>query len=199
MLMKRKGFGKFRTPLIFTVLAVLAISYYMYLSHRPVDNTDKMTNSSAASDLLNRDMDLNYPSDYYEVMKYFSEINKLWYKEELTKDEIVGLAQHIRELYDEEFLSKPGNDYETYLANLNSEIEAYRKEGRYINDYEIQKRSTIKTTTFQGGHYAMVTVKFYVRKGKNLVITYQKYTLRKDADSRWKILYWELSNGAEMN
>ncbi|MCM1307872.1 MAG: hypothetical protein NC223_04660 [Butyrivibrio sp.] len=196
--MQKKGFGKFRTPLIFTVLAVLAVSYYIYLSHRSVDNTDKMADGSVLSELLNRDMDLNYPSDYYEVMKYFSEVNKLWYKEELTQDQIVGLAQHVRTLYDEEFLSKEGNGYEAYLANLSNEIEAYRKEGRYINDYEVQKRSTIKTTSFQGGRYAMVTVKFYVRKGKKLDITYQKYTLRKDADSRWKILYWELSDGTEM-
>lgn len=196
--MKKKGLGKLRTPLIFTVLALLAVSYYIYLSHRPVDNTDKMTNGSTVSELLGRDMDLNYPSDYYEVMKYFAEVNKLWYKQELTEDEIVGLAQHIRALYDEELLSKPGNDYETYLATLNNEISAYRKEGRYINDYEVQKRSTIKTTTFQNNRYAMVTVKYYVRKGKDLKITYQKYTLRKDEDSRWKILFWELSDGTEM-
>lgn len=196
--MKKKGLGKLRTPLIFTVLALLAVSYYIYLSHRPVDNTDKMTNGSTVSELLGRDMDLNYPSDYYEVMKYFAEVNKLWYKQELTEDEIVGLAQHIRALYDEELLSKPGNDYETYLATLNNEISAYRKEGRYINDYEVQKRSTIKTTTFQSNRYAMVTVKYYVRKGKDLKITYQKYTLRKDEDSRWKILFWELSDGTEM-
>lgn len=196
--MKKKGLGKLRTPLIFTVLALLAVSYYIYLSHRPVDNTDKMTNASAASELLSRDMDLNYPSDYYEVMKYFAEVNKLWYKQELTEDEIVGLAQHIRALYDEELLSKPGNDYETYLATLNNEISAYRNEGRYINDYEVQKRSTIKTRTFQNNRYAMVTVKYYVRKGKDLKITYQKYTLRKDKDSRWKILFWELSDGTEM-
>lgn len=196
--MKKKGLGKLRTPLIFTVLALLAVSYYIYLSHRPVDNTDKMTNGSTVSELLGRDMDLNYPSDYYEVMKYFAEVNKLWYKQELTEDEIVGLAQHIRALYDEELLSKPGNDYETYLATLNNEISSYRKEGRYINDYEVQKRSTIKTTTFQNNRYAMVTVKYYVRKGKDLKITYQKYTLRKDEDSRWKILFWELSDGTEM-
>lgn len=196
--MKKKGLGKLRTPLIFTVLALLAVSYYIYLSHRPVDNTDKMANGSAASELLSRDMDLNYPSDYYEVMKYFAEVNKLWYKQELTQDEITGLAQHIRALYDEELLSKPGNDYETYLETLNNEISAYRKEGRYINDYEVQKRSTIKTSTFQENRYAMVTVKYYVRKGKDLKITYQKYTLRKDKDSRWKILFWELSDGTEM-
>lgn len=196
--MKGNAFSKFRKPLIFTVLAVLAVSYYMYLSHRNVDNTDKMANGSAASELLSRDMDLNYPSDYYEVMKYFAEVNKLWYKEQLTQDEIVGLAQHVRALYDDEFLSMEGNDYETYLMNLNAEIASYREEGKYINDYELQKRRAIKTIFYEDHFYASVTVKYYVRRGKNLVITYQKYTLRKDADSRWKILYWELSDGTEM-
>lgn len=196
--MKGNAFSKFRKPLIFTVLAVLAVSYYMYLSHRNVDNTDKMANGSAASELLSRDMDLNYPSDYYEVMKYFAEVNKLWYKEQLTQDEIVGLAQHVRALYDDEFLSMDGNDYETYLMNLNAEIASYREEGKYINDYELQKRRAVRTIFYEDHFYASVTVKYYVRRGKNLVITYQKYTLRKDADSRWKILYWELSDGTEM-
>ncbi len=196
--MKGKGLGKLRKPLIFTVLAALAVSYYLYLSHRPVDNSNKMTDGSVASELLNHDMDLNYPSDYYDVIKYFAEANKIMYKEKLTQDEITGLAQHIRALFDDELLSMAGNDYETYLANLNAEIASYKENGKYINEYELQKRRTIETKFFKDDFYAEVTVKYYVRSGKKLDIIYHKYTLRKDKDSRWKILYWELSDGSEM-
>lgn len=196
--MKKTGFSKIKKPLLFTLLAVLAVTYYIYLSHRNVDNNEKMTDDSPVSVLLSRDMNLNYPADYYEVMKYFADVNQLWYKEDLTQDEITGLAQHVRAMFDDELLALEGNDYDTYLANLGAEIDSYKSEGRYINNYELQKRRTIETKNFKGRNYSYVTVKYYVRIGKQLDIIYQKYTLRKDEDSRWKILYWEISDGADM-
>ena len=33
---------------------------------------------------------------------------------------------------------------------------------------------------------------------KNLSVVYEKYTLRKDSDSHWKILFWEVTDGTEM-
>ena len=52
--------------------------------------------------------------------------------------------------------------------------------------------------TFQNKSYAFVNTKYYVKDNKNLSVVYEKYTLRKDSDSHWKILFWEVTDGTEM-
>lgn len=41
----KKGLGKLRKPIIITILALLVVSYYIYLTHRNVNNDDKMTSN----------------------------------------------------------------------------------------------------------------------------------------------------------
>lgn len=190
--------AKFRKPIIITLLVVLAISYYIYLTRRDVNNTDKMASESKQLEVLSRDMSKNYPKDYYEVVEYFAKIQKTAYKEKLSEDEIVGCVQHLRALISDELLLQKDNDYDSYLARFKEEIERYRENDRYINDFQIQKRRGIKQYVLDGKSFAEVHVKYFIREGGKLIVMYEKYTLRKESDSKWKILYWEISDGTEM-
>ncbi len=191
-----KVWQKIRKPLIFTLLAVLAVSYYIYLSHRKVDNSDKTVSNSAASELISRNLDLNYPGTPIAVVSYYSEIIKVIYKETISDDETAGLAQHSLALFDSELSSY--NDYETYLASFTADIAAYKSAGKYISEYTVEPGYNVEYTTFKDNSYAMVDVKYYVREGKNLVNTYEEYTLRKDKEGKWKILYWTLTDASKM-
>ena len=193
-----KAFAKLKKPIIITLLVALAVSYYVYLTHRKVDNSEKMASESVQSELLSRDMNKNYPSDYYDVVDYFTSIQKVCYKEDISDDEIVGFVQHMRAMLDDELLSKNGNDYQSYLTRFKDEIEAYKSKEQYINEYQMQRRRDITQYTMDSRNYAEVSVKYYVRTGSKLTVMYQKYTLRKGTDSKWKILFWELSDGADM-
>ena len=193
-----KAFAKLKKPIIITLLVALAVSYYVYLTHRKVDNSEKMASESVQSELLSRDMNKNYPSDYYDVVDYFTSIQKVCYKEDISDDEIVGFVQHMRAMLDDELLSKSGNDYQSYLTRFKDEIEAYKSKEQYINEYQIQRRRDITQYTMDSKNYAEVSVKYYIRTGSKLTVMYQKYTLRKGTDSKWKILFWELSDGADM-
>lgn len=193
-----KAFAKLKKPIIITLLVALAVSYYVYLTHRKVDNSEKMASESVQSELLSRDMNKNYPSDYYDVVDYFTSMQKVCYKEDISDDEIVGFVQHMRAMLDDELLSKNGNDYQSYLTRFKDEIEAYKSKEQYINEYQIQRRRDITQYTMDSKNYAEVSVKYYVRTGSKLTVMYQKYTLRKGTDSKWKILFWELSDGADM-
>ena len=62
----------------------------------------------------------------------------------------------------------------------------------------MQRRRNITQYTMDSRNYAEVSVKYYIRTGSKLTVMYQKYTLRKGTDSKWKILFWELSDGADM-
>ena len=193
-----KAFAKLKKPIIITLLVALAVSYYVYLTHRKVDNSEKMASESVQSELLSRDMNKNYPSDYYDVVDYFTSIQKVCYKEDISDDEIVGFVQHMRAMLDDELLSKNGNDYQSYLTRFKDEIEAYKSKEQYINEYQMQRRRDITQYTMDSKNYAEVSVKYYIRTGSKLTVMYQKYTLRKGIDSKWKILFWELSDGADM-
>lgn len=193
-----KAFAKLKKPIIITLLVALAVSYYVYLTHRKVDNSEKMASESVQSELLSRDMNKNYPSDYYDVVDYFTSMQKVCYKEDISDDEIVGFVQHMRAMLDDELLSKNGNDYQSYLTRFKDEIEAYKSKEQYINEYQLQRRRDITQYTMDSKNYAEVSVKYYVRTGSKLTVMYQKYTLRKGTDSKWKILFWELSDGADM-
>ena len=98
-----KVFDKIKKPLIITLLAALAISYYIYLSNRDV-NKGNAKETSAATEVLRRDMDKNYPGSPRAVVTYFADIQKVLYKSDLDDDEFTGIAQHMLATYDDELL-----------------------------------------------------------------------------------------------
>lgn len=191
-----KLIDKIKLPIIITLLAVLAISYYIYLTHRDVDNNDKLSENTAVTALTNRDMEKNYPGTPKAVVEYYSDIITLYYKTSLTDDELTGLAQHARALFDDELLFY--NEYEKYMSDLKDEIQSYKDADKYIADYEIENGYNIEYFTSNEVNYARVDVQYFVREGKSLINTYEKYTLRKDKDGNWKILYWEITDASEM-
>ena len=195
----RKVFEKIKKPLIITLLAALAVSYYIYLSNRDTDkNNGKEKETSVATAVLQRDMDKNYPGSPRAVVTYFADIQKLIYKNDFDDDELTGLAQHMLATYDDELLEK--NPYELFIENLKTEISTYKSEKQYISQYIVEDGYGIELTDFKGDEYAEVDVKYYVRNDtqKQTIAIYEKYTLRKDSKGQWKILYWDLADGKDM-
>lgn len=194
-----KVFEKIKKPLIITLLAALAVSYYIYLSNRDTDkNNGKEKETSVATAVLQRDMDKNYPGSPRAVVTYFADIQKLIYKNDFDDDELTGLAQHMLATYDDELLEK--NPYELFIENLKTEISTYKSEKQYISQYIVEDGYGIELTDFKGDEYAEVDVKYYVRNDtqKQTIAIYEKYTLRKDSKGQWKILYWDLADGKDM-
>lgn len=194
-----KVFEKIKKPLIITLLAALAVSYYIYLSNRDTDkNNGKEKETSVATAVLQRDMDKNYPGSPRAVVTYFADIQKLIYKNDFDDDELTGLAQHMLATYDDELLEK--NPYELFIENLKTEISTYKSEKQYISQYIVEDGYGIELTDFKGDEYAEVDVKYYVRNDtqKQTIAIYEKYTLRKNSKGQWKILYWDLADGKDM-
>ena len=42
-------------------------------------------------------------------------------------------------------------------------------------------------------NYASIALVYYLRQGDKLIDSPTKFTLRKDDDGHWKILFWELT------
>lgn len=180
---------KYRKVIVLTLMAVLIVSYYVYLTNRTPDSAYS-TSEGEVGEILSRDLDLNYPSTPKGVVTYYSSIVKAIYKYDLSEDEITGMAQHARKLFDSELLAY--NNYETYLDNLKADIKSYNDANKIITDYIIEDGYGIDYLTLKGYKYAKVNTLYYIKDDKNLTKSYEEYTLREDKDGNWKILYWTL-------
>ena len=78
---------------------------------------------------------------------------------------------------------------------IRAEVISYENLVNSGNINIAKERGLVKS---EGKEYAKVNVKYYVREGKNVINTYEEYTLRKDEEGKWRILYWELSDAASM-
>lgn len=192
--MKKKP--KFLTPLIFVVLALIVVGVFYYCSRKEIDNNESLAAEDEVSLIVNRDLELNYPGTPKSVVTYYSEIIQTIYKTEHTDEQLQALARQARGLFDEDLLKH--NEYNEYMDRLRAEVKSYQDAGRFISGYQIEDGYNIEFIEYEGRSYAKVNVKYYVREGKNLIHTYEEYTLRKDEAGKWKILYWELSDAASM-
>lgn len=180
-----------RRALIITFAAVLIVTAYIHLSSKGTSNGEAVIDNSEIGQLLARDMDLNYPANPYDVVTLYSRIIKVYYEGEYTDDQLNGLAQHARAMFDDELLSY--NDYDEYMARLKEEIESYKLNSKKIIDYTVQRASDIELLTDSGVQYAKVKAIYYtLESGSKRNKVYEEYTLRQNENGQWKILFWDV-------
>lgn len=175
--------------IVIAVSVALVVGYYFYLSNRVIDTG----NSDAAAEEIQKLITRNLEGDYYpelqrDVVIFYSRIVKAYYYTELTDDQIEALGKQARNLFDEELLMR--NPEDEFLENLKQDISDYNKANRKVLDYKVQSSSEIKTYTFQGDSYAVVRAAYYMKDSAPYTV-YEDYTLRKDENGQWKILFWE--------
>lgn len=178
--------------LIITVLALLVVGYFWYLSNKEPTSTKVATdnNNRELEALLTRDINSAYPESPKEVVKLYSRITAAYYKTALTDEQIETLGKQARLLFDDE-LKRTQSD-EEFIAQLKLDIEAYRTIDRYVSGYDVDESENVVYKTFEGKKYASLNVVYMIRQGVALTDSDTKYMLRQDDDGRWKILYWEL-------
>ena len=50
----------------------------------------------------------------------------------------------------------------------------------------------------KGKEYAIIDVAYFVHEDKKVIKTMEKFTLRKDSEGKWKILFWEIGKVSDM-
>ena len=179
--------------IIFGILCILVIGVYIYLANREyetpeVDASEIMTE---VQEVLSRNLNTDYPPTPKELVKYAYEINRAYYNEEHTDDELAALVRQERLLYDEELLSY--NSEYAQFEEIKLEIAQFKEEGYYISDVSISQSLDVETFMRDGSEWAKLHAKYTIRKGSVHYITDYTYLLRKDAEGHWKIYGWEVS------
>lgn len=173
-----------------TLLIVLfALLYINYGGGNEDLTTDTETVVNDKDKLLSKSLDESYPITVREVVQLFTRIQKCYYNEDCSSEEIVKLAFMASKLFDEELASN--NPFDEYFAELEDEINEYRKEGKTISRVIIGKSSEVEYSTIDKVKYASINCIYYLKSDSGTSKITETYILRKDDEGRWKILGWD--------
>ena len=187
--MKKYG----RTIIVIAVLVALGLGYYYYLANKDTgkDATDIAADTSEVSVLISKDIMANYPESPKDVVNLYARITKAYYDTSLTNEQIEALGKQARLMFDDE-LKNTQTDADFY-EKLKEDIGNYNSTQTRISSYVIQSAAKTKYSTFKDSQYASIALVYYLRQGDKLIDSPTKFTLRKDDDGHWKILFWELT------
>lgn len=187
--MKKYG----RTIIVIAVLVALGLGYYYYLANKDTgkDATDIAADTGEVSVLISKDIMANYPESPKDVVNLYVRITKAYYDTSLTDEQIEALGKQARLMFDDE-LKNTQTDADFY-EKLKEDIGNYNSTKTRISSYVIQSAAKTKYSTFKDRQYASIALVYYLRQGDKLIDSPTKFTLRKDDDGHWKILFWELT------
>ena len=187
--MKKYG----RTIIVIAVLVALGLGYYYYLANKDTgkDATDIAADTSEVSVLISKDIMANYPESPKDVVNLYARITKAYYDTSLTDEQIEALGKQARLMFDDE-LKNTQTDTDFY-EKLKEDIGNYNSTKTRISSYVIQSAAKTKYSTFKDRQYASIALVYYLRQGDKLIDSPTKFTLRKDDDGHWKILFWKLT------
>ena len=176
---------------------ILALGYYYYLANKDSkkDATDIAADTSEVSVLISKDVMANYPGSPKDVVNLYARITKAYYDSELSDDQIEKLGKQARIMFDDELRATQTD--EDFYDKLKEDISNYNETNTRISSYVIQNADKTKYSTFNGRQYSSIELMYYLRQGDKLQSSHTKFTLRKDDDGNWKILYWELVDSDE--
>lgn len=186
--MKKSGIIKI--VIIGIVLAIIVVGYFYHLSNVGKEADEEVVDSTAVQIVLLRDLDKNYPPTPKEVIKYFNEISKCFYNESYTESELYALAMKIQGIYDEEL--NANKTEEQYLEDLQKDIDEFKSMDRTISSYELSASTDVEEFTANGRSCARLYCIYNIRQGTQMIQSRVVFILRKDDDSHWKILGWDL-------
>ena len=185
--MKKYG----RTIIVIAVLVALGLVYYLANKDTGKDATDIAADTSEVSVLISKDIMANYPESPKDVVNLYARITKAYYDTSLTDEQIEALGKQARLMFDDE-LKNTQTDADFY-EKLKEDIGNYNSTKTRISSYAIQGAAKTKYSTFKDRQYASIALVYYLRQGDKLIDSPTKFTLRKDDDGHWKILFWELT------
>ncbi|MBD5090024.1 MAG: hypothetical protein HDT30_14665 [Clostridiales bacterium] len=179
--------------IMFAVVIAIVIGFWAILEQgRNKVKEDKLIHSKneEVNTLLNKDLNIDYPSTPREVLKMYSRLQSCVYNQDLSDKDLSAIVGQMRILFDDELVA--ANSLEQQLEDLKKEIKEYQKAKRTISNYVIDKESSTTEKKLEGKEYATLEVSYLIQENRGYNKTYEQFILRKDEKDKWKILGWEL-------
>lgn len=184
-----------KSTVIVTVCLILFVTalvgLYAFLAGRSRTAANE-TAVTATQLVLNKDLEKDYPATPKEVVKFYTEIEKCFYNEECTEEEIEQLGMKARELYDEELLAN--NEVGTYMVRLKQEIKEFKAAKKRLTGANVAASVNVDFFSEDGYDFSRIYCGYTILDGNGSTSVGQVYLLRRDENRRWKIYGWESSD-----
>lgn len=186
---KKQGNG-IKLFIIGIILICIVVGYYYYLSNRHREEPEEEKELTAVQEVLLYNFEKNYPPTPKEVVRLFAEITQCFYNETYTEEELLQLAEHIQNLYDEELIANKTE--KQYIEDLKWDINNFKEQKIVISSYAVSASTDVDYFSQGGNDYAKLYCTFTLRKGTQLQASNEIFVLRKDSGGHWKIYGWTL-------
>lgn len=192
-----KNFKGTKGIILLCIMALLIVGYYYHLSNRMTAQTEETPEGALTEvdKVLTRNLETNYPQTPREVVKYFSEITKCLYNEELTEDDVHDLGMKLREIYDDDLVANQTE--EEYIKQLADDITTSHTKKQTFFNYTLSSSIDVQTYSMDGRDWAELHCIYGIRQNQMLYNSDTLFLLRKDGDGHYKIYGWQLVSGEE--
>ena len=167
------------------LLSVVGILIYYNVTNktREEKQNQQINDNQVVAEVINRDLEKDYPVSARQVLKYYNEIQKCYYNYDCTDEEIEALAKKAYQLLDPDLLKV--NPFDKFLENLKKDIMEYRQVGLKISNIILDKGEEVE---IYPNYNATINSTYYLKdKNNNTSKVIQTYVLRKDDNKEWKI------------
>lgn len=184
---KKRSESNFKSIIIAVLLVSLVLFYVNHLSNKSAQRrSDKQ--ASELEQLMNYNMNLDYPNTPRDVVKLHNRYLKVFYTYNLSDGELLTLNDKVRSLYCEDLLKV--NPAESALSALKSDIAKVKDASYTYKSYSLPEASQVQYFTRDGKDMAtldvVVTVDLSDKTRGDMTI---QYFLVKENDV-WKLYGW---------
>ena len=170
------------------LLVAIVCGAFWGISKNKNDDVEKNVNITKIDEVVNKDLQRQYPKTPREVVKHYNKILECFYNENPTDKQVKKLCKKSLELFDDDL--KKENPIDSYLSSVKSDIKKYKDESKTIKQSTVCSSNDVMYKEDKGAEIAYVDASYFMKDKKGFAKTFQTYVLRKDKNSQWKILVW---------
>lgn len=183
-----------RVTIILILVIVGLVGLYAVLVSRARSGEEELTKVQL---VLSQNLDWKYPESPKKVIEYYVELEKCFYNEECTEQEIEDLGIQARKLYDQELLAN--NEMTSYLIKLKEDIRGFKDAKRRISSIAVASASNVDYFSQDGYDFARIYCGYTVTESNRQTVSEGRvYLLRRDADRHWKIYGWDSADNVHV-
>jgi len=174
---------------VYSIVPIVFIAIIIILYMGNGEKIVKRAKNETYDQIIQIDLENNYPATPSEVMELYGKIKKLMYSATFDDSDIEKLQNLIKmqiKLYDDELINYNGGE-KLITLNATKNIKTFRDQKYKIIDFKKQVSSSVQFDENEN-ILKFVNVIEYINKGDNFYMT---YCLRKDKNGRWKILSYK--------
>lgn len=168
-------------------ICLICFGFYSFTKDRETVEKDL----TEVEKLIVKDLDKSYPKTPREVVKFYMRINRCFYGEELSDEQVNELVDQTLLLLDEDLLAE--NPRDKFYDSIVLEMKEAKSDNITVVSVDVCDTNEVKRIDDKKGDgtidkLAYVNGNYFINYDGSFVYSYKEFVLRQDDDGRWKII-----------